>query len=487
MVDRMDVEVGRVLDKLRAMKVYDETLILFLSDNGASAEIMVRGDGHDPSADPGSAATHLCLGPGWSTVANTPFRLHKTWVHEGGIATPLIAHWPKGIAARGELRQNPGHVIDLTPTILEVAGAPRPGKVEDHTAPAPPGKSLMPAFARDGAVAHEGLWWEHEGNRAFRVGDWKVVAAGEDGPWELYNLGEDRTETRNLAEAHPEKVRDLVRRWEGRRDEFYELARRDSGTGQKAETSRPVKELILPGESFLVEGHPAFILMPPEETRRTPQPWIFYAPTLPGYPDVHEKWMHEQFLAAGVAVAGIDVGEAYGSPKGRELFTTFYRTLTGERGYAARPFLLGRSRGGLWVTSWAIENPDKVAGIAGIYPVFDLRSYPGLEKAAPAYGLTPKELEARLGDLNPIGRVGVLAEARVPAFFIHGDEDKVVPLGVNSEAFAARYRAAGAEEAVTLIVAKGQGHNYWPGFFRCQALVDFAIARAQSGAARPAR
>ena len=120
--------------------------------------------------------------------------------------------------------------------------------------------------------------------------------------------------------------------------------------------------------------------------------------------------MHEQFLAAGVAVAGIDVGEAYGSPKGRELFTTLYRELTGERGFAARPCLLGRSRGGLWVTSWAAENPDKVAGIAGIYPVFDLRSYPGLDKAAPAYGLTPEELEARLGELNPIERVGVLAE-----------------------------------------------------------------------------
>ncbi len=241
MVDRMDVEVGRVLDKLRAMKALDETLILFLSDNGASAEIMVRGDGHDPSAAPGSAATHLCLGPGWSTVANTPFRLHKTWVHEGGIATPLIAHWPNGIAARGELRRDPGHAIDLTPTILDVAGAPRPGTREDHPAPAPPGKSLVPAFARDGAVTHDDLWWEHEGNRALRVGDWKVVAAGEDGPWELYDLGEDRTETRNLAGAHPEKLRELVRRWEGRRDEFYALARRESEAGKAAETPRPAR------------------------------------------------------------------------------------------------------------------------------------------------------------------------------------------------------------------------------------------------------
>ena len=156
--------------------------------------------------------------------------------------------------------------------------------------------------------------------------------------------------------------------------------------------------------------------------------------------------MHEQFVAAGVAVAGIDVGEAYGSPEGRRLFTEFYRELTEKRGFAARPCLLGRSRGGLWVSSWAIENPDKVAGIAGIYPVFDLRTYPGLDKAAPAYGLTAGQLEARLAEFNPIERVGVLAKHRVPAFFIHGDEDKVVPLKENSAEFVARYRAAGCGE-----------------------------------------
>ena len=207
---------------------------------------------------------------------------------------------------------------------------------------------------------------------------------------------------------------------------------------------KPVKELILPGESFLVAGRPAFILTPPEGKRRTPQPWIFYAPTLPPYPDSHEKWMHERFLDAGVAVAGIDVGEAYGSPKGREQFTALYRELTEKRGFAAKPCLLGRSRGGLWVTSWAVENPEKVAGIAGIYPVFDLRTYPGLDQAAPAFGLTPDGLKARLGEFNPIERIGVLAKAHVPAFFIHGDDDKVVPLKENSAEFAARYRAAGA-------------------------------------------
>lgn len=255
--------------------------------------------------------------------------------------------------------------------------------------------------------------------------------------------------------------------------------------GRAPAPEKPVKELILPGESFLVAGRPAFILTPPEAKRRTPQPWVFYAPTLPPYPDSHEKWMHERFLDAGVAVAGIDVGEAYGSPKGRELFTALYRELTEKRGFAAKPCLLGRSRGGLWVTSWAAENPDKVAGIAGIYPVFDLRTYPGLDKAAPAYGLTPAELGGRLGEFNPIERVGALAKAHVPAFIIHGDVDKVVPLKENSAEFVSRYKAAGAGDNVTLVVAEGQGHNFWEGFFRCQGLVDFAIARARAGAGGP--
>jgi 6-phosphogluconolactonase len=248
-----------------------------------------------------------------------------------------------------------------------------------------------------------------------------------------------------------------------------------------APADKPVKELILPGESFLVEGRPAFVLLPPEKRRVKPQPWVFYAPALPGLPDLHEKWMHERFLDAGVAVAGIDVGEAYGSPKSRELFTALYKELTMRRGFAPRPCLLGRSRGGLWVTSWAADNPDKVAGLAGIYPVFDLRSYPGLAKAAPAYGLTAKELEARLGEFNPIERVAILAKARVPALLIHGDEDKVVPLRENSAEFAARYKAEGAEGAAKLIIARGQGHNYWEGFFRCQDLVDFVLARAKAG------
>ncbi|MEQ1860819.1 MAG: arylsulfatase [Chthoniobacteraceae bacterium] len=222
MIDRMDVEIGRVLAQLKAMGQLDNTIIFFASDNGASAEIMVRGEGHDPTAAPGSAKTYLCLGPGWSSSSNTPFRRHKTWVHEGGISTPFIAHWPKGIAARGELRTNPGHLIDIVPTVLELAGAKAPeSPVPLH------GKSLVPAFAKDGAVKRDFLWWQHEGNRAVRVGDLKLVAA-KDQPWELYDLATDRGETKNLATSQPAKARELEQAWTRNDSEFRELALRDA-------------------------------------------------------------------------------------------------------------------------------------------------------------------------------------------------------------------------------------------------------------------
>lgn len=226
MVDRMDREIGRILAQVRAMGAADDTLILFLSDNGASAEIMVRDDGHDPAAAPGSAAGHLCLGPGWSNAANTPMRRHKTWVHEGGISTPLVACWPKGIAARGELRRTPGHLIDVVPTVLEIAGGRMPETLGGKPVPPPPGRSLVPAFARDVTVERPELWWSHEGNRAVRVGDWKLVAV-KGGPWELYNLAADRSETEDLSANYPDKVRELEAAWNRRNDECTALAKRE--------------------------------------------------------------------------------------------------------------------------------------------------------------------------------------------------------------------------------------------------------------------
>lgn len=226
MVHIMDEAIGEVLTQLKGMEAWQKTLILFASDNGASAEIMVRGDGHDPTAAPGSPKTFLCLGPGWSSTSNTPFRRHKTWVHEGGISTPLIVHWPAGIQDRGTLRHTPVHFIDVFPTVLEIVGIDLPQDWKGQPRPVLPGKSMVPLFGRDGAVAHDSLWFLHEGNRAIRVGDWKLVAA-RDEPWELYNLAEDRGETRNLAASESERAQQLEQLWDKLWEQFQSDAKRD--------------------------------------------------------------------------------------------------------------------------------------------------------------------------------------------------------------------------------------------------------------------
>ncbi|HPA19062.1 MAG TPA: arylsulfatase [Verrucomicrobiae bacterium] len=224
MIDRMDQEIARVLQQIKTMGAADNTVTFFVSDNGASAEIINRGDRHDPTAAPGSAKSYLCLGPGWSTAANTPFRLHKHWNHEGGIASPLIVHWPRGIPAHGELRHNPGHFIDILPTIADLAGASIAGPWNGKEVPPLPGKSLVPAFAKDGSVPREYLFFHHQDNRAIRVGDWKLVAKGKDGPWELYDISNDRCESNDLAAKNPDKVKELTALWQQREDEFRALA-----------------------------------------------------------------------------------------------------------------------------------------------------------------------------------------------------------------------------------------------------------------------
>ncbi len=225
MVDRMDHEIGRILDQIKAMGAFDNTLIFFASDNGASAEILVRGGGNDPKATPGSAESFMCLGPGFSSASNTPFRRHKTWTHEGGISTPLIAHWPAGITAKNELRTTPGHVIDIVPTVLEVVGVQKPREWNGEPIPESPGRSLVAAFAKDETIERDSIWWRHSGNMAIRVGDWKLVASGNDPP-ELYDLKTDRAEQFNLAASMPDKVKELELAWQRQTDSFTELVKK---------------------------------------------------------------------------------------------------------------------------------------------------------------------------------------------------------------------------------------------------------------------
>jgi arylsulfatase A-like enzyme len=212
MVDRVDQEIGRVLKQLKAMGAFDNTLIFFVSDNGASAEQIIRADEHDKSSVPGSAASYLCLGPGFSSAANTPFRLHKSWTNEGGIASPLIVHWPAGLEARGERRQQTGHFIDIVPTILALTGLGVDGS--GAAGPTKPGRSLVSAFTIDNSVEREFLWWHHVGRSAIRMGDWKAVNREDETTWSLYDLATDRSEMKNLAGERPEVLERLKARWE---------------------------------------------------------------------------------------------------------------------------------------------------------------------------------------------------------------------------------------------------------------------------------
>ena len=189
------------------------------------------------------------------------------------------------------------------------------------------------------------------------------------------------------------------------------------------------KKLPMPGEVFEVEGRTAFLILPTKKVVGK-TPWVWYAPTLPRLPGNAELWMFKQWTDKGIAIAGIDVGESYGSPEGRRLYSALHQQLVEQWKLADKPCLLGRSRGGLMLYNWAVENPDKVSGIAGIYPVCNVTSYPGLKRACGAYKMTAEELEAKLKEHNPPERLAPLAKAKIPIYHIHGDNDKVVPLEI---------------------------------------------------------
>ncbi len=224
-IDRMDQGIGRVIAAIEKLGQLDNTLILFLADNGGCAEEMTTGSdwgqktrdggpvrvGNDPSVMPGAEDTWQSYGVPWANVSNTPFREYKHWVHEGGIATPLIAHWPAGLAARGQLRRTPAQLPDIMATCLDVAGVDYPAAYNGHVIQPLEGCSLRPCFDREVPVG-ETLYWEHEGNAAVRRGRWKLVRK-HPGSWELYDLASDRSEIHDRAARHPDVVRDLASRY----------------------------------------------------------------------------------------------------------------------------------------------------------------------------------------------------------------------------------------------------------------------------------
>ena len=230
--------------------------------------------------------------------------------------------------------------------------------------------------------------------------------------------------------------------------------------------------------NIMVNDHRAFTIIPGDLDPDEPIPWVWYAPTLgKGLPGQHEIWMFNRLYANGIAIAGIDVGESYGSPKGVAIYQALYDKLTRENRFSRKPVLLGRSRGGLMLYSWAVCNPSSIGAIAGIYPVCNLISYPGLERAAPAFHMSAEELRTNLGKLNPVEMLAPLAAAKIPIFHLQGDNDKVVPLGPNSKLLADRINTMGGNAQIRVI--KGQGHNLWNGWFTNEELIRFIMKFAK--------
>lgn len=220
MLDRMDRGIGKIVEALKEAGRFENTLILFLADNGAAEEWGAYGFGWprllETGAKTGSAQSYASIGAAWAHVSNTPFRLWKLFNHEGGAATPFIAHWPAGIAARGEWRDQIGHVIDVMPTLLEVSDSTYPARYGGHDIEPVEGVSLTPSFRNEPMERGDMLYFEHQGRRAVRDGRWKLVTTqtGRAGRWELYDMETDRGELNDLSNEHPERVEAMANKWQ---------------------------------------------------------------------------------------------------------------------------------------------------------------------------------------------------------------------------------------------------------------------------------
>ncbi|TLD71819.1 arylsulfatase [Phragmitibacter flavus] len=214
-VERLDKSIGVLVEGLKARGVFENTLLMFLSDNGASDEGGVYGKFGDGDGEPGSLESDVYAGRAWANASDTPFRLYKSFTHEGGIATPLVVHWPAGLKARGEWRHEVGHVVDVMPTLVELCGAAYPKSWKAREILPMEGSSLA-AVLQGEKVQGRTLFWEHEGNAAVREGDWKLVRSKREGlKWRLYDLKEDRTELKDVSAGNAAKVEELRMKWKG--------------------------------------------------------------------------------------------------------------------------------------------------------------------------------------------------------------------------------------------------------------------------------
>ena len=266
MIDIMDQGIGRIITSLEQKGELDNTIIFYMHDNGGCAEPLDSDKPSIPMTEeqkkgkffapdsvfldrkqeynregkfvrsgmgvmPGASDTWVTYGIEWANVSNTPYRLYKHWVHEGGIASPLIIHWPKGITQKGQLSRQPSHLIDIMATCLDITGVAYPTQFNGNNIIPKEGKSLVPAFSNN-QIDRDFIFWEHEGNRALRVGDWKLVSktiknksfvAADENAWELYDMINDPSETKNIATANPAKVKELSSIWEKQAKRTYAL------------------------------------------------------------------------------------------------------------------------------------------------------------------------------------------------------------------------------------------------------------------------
>jgi len=212
-VECMDRGIGKILQKLEVLDKKDNTLVMFLSDNGACAEGGIYGrDFWENGVPPGGKDSFHNYGMAWANASNTPFRKYKQYTHEGGITTPLIISWPAQLKDKGGITNQPGHLIDIMATCCDVGAAEYPKLYNNHEITASSGKSLLTVIRGERREPHEMLYWEHIGSVGIRKGDWKLVAS-RDEVWELYDLSGDRTELNNLIKTHPEKALELHRDW----------------------------------------------------------------------------------------------------------------------------------------------------------------------------------------------------------------------------------------------------------------------------------
>ena len=215
MVDRMDQNIGRVFQTLKENNAWDNTLILFLSDNGGCAEDISGRNLNDPSVPIGARGSYVAYRKPWAVASNTPFRRYKQWTEEGGIATPLIAHWPAGISRKNEWVQPYAHVVDIMATCAEVAGIPYPTTYQGHLIKPQRGQSLLPLLTGDSLpTPSRPLYWEHFGNQAMRQGPWKLISHGPDYQWSLFNMREDPTELHDVAVEYPRVLQEMAKEYE---------------------------------------------------------------------------------------------------------------------------------------------------------------------------------------------------------------------------------------------------------------------------------